>query len=280
MHEGDVLLGRYKLVSTLGRGSFGQVYLAQDLSSGGEYRAIKQMIPDKANKQFREGEQSELWRQEVQTLGRLTHPSLPRIFESFYQPAGFFIVMEWVSGKMMEDVMRERRQSFEQLEVLFWGIEMADLLNYLHNNKPYPIVYGDLKPANIMVTYDGGHIKMIDFGVARFLDPAQMGKRTFTMVSPGFSPPEQYKSPDIDQRCDIYALGATLYALLTRENMERFKFNVPSVARLRRDVHPDLDAVLDLCLMQDPAERYQSIAEVYRDLLRIFQELREEAQSG
>ncbi|MHB2016153.1 MAG: serine/threonine protein kinase [Candidatus Xenobia bacterium] len=274
MHEGDTLMGRYRILSTLGKGSFGEVYLARDLQQNGEYRAVKHLVPGR-DKSFREGEQQELWRQEVQVLSRLSHPGLPKIYEffSWTNPQGFFIVMEWVAGKKLEDVIRERHASLLQEEVLFWAIEMADVLNYLHTQKPHPIIYGDLKPDNVMITFEG-HVKMIDFGVARFLIPGQPVRRSFTMVSPGFSPPEQHRSADIDERCDVYALGATIYSMLTGDNLARYKFNVPPVSKQRRDVHVDLDAVLDICLMQNPEDRYQSIAEVYRDLFRIFEEVR------
>jgi serine/threonine-protein kinase len=268
-------MGRYEVVATLGKGGFGHVYRVSDLSGGGAQRAVKHLIPDTTG-QFRDGEQQGLWRQEVTTVSKLSHPGLPQVFEWFYLPNGFFIVMEFVSGKLLDAILKQQRAPLRQEEALFWGVEIADMLNYLHGQKPHPIIYGDLKPENIMITEEG-HAKMIDFGVARFLDPGRKLPQTFTMVSPGFSPPEQYKSPNIDQRSDIYALGATLYHMLTKENLERYKFRVPQVHMFRKDVHPDLDAILDLCLMEKPAERYQNISEVYRDILNIFNELRETA---
>ncbi|HEY4000426.1 MAG TPA: serine/threonine-protein kinase [Candidatus Xenobia bacterium] len=269
---GFSIMGRYQIQQRLGQGSFGKVYLAQDMSSKGSLRAVKQLLADPSSMAFKTGEQQALWKQETTTLSKLNHPGLPKIFEWFYLPQGFFIIMEWIEGKLLDDMIKTATKPLGQEEALVWAVEVADMLNYLHSQKPYPIVYGDMKPENIMITPDG-HARVIDFGVARFLNPSVKTPQTFTFVSPGFSPPEQYKSPNMTQKNDIYAFGSTMWNMLTKENPEKYNFKFPRLSRTLRGLDPELDRILEQCLQERPEQRYASMKELYQDLDRIYKDL-------
>lgn len=263
------LHGRYKILSNLGHGSFATVYLARDAEWRGNLVAIKAI----STEGFTEEEYSDLntqFLQEAAFLMQLSHPGLPRMVEFFAEGSYYYLVMEWIAGKTM-------RQQVEtvgiptQDQALEWGIQLSDILSYLHNRDPYPIILGDLKPSNVMITYDG-KVKVIDFGVARYLAPSQ-NPRTFALVSPGFSPPEKYTRYDCDLRGDIYSFGATIYWALTRARLEKLKFEVPPLRHYAPEANHWLEEVLAKCMACDPGDRFQSVDEVRDELLLVRKEL-------
>ncbi|HXE72141.1 MAG TPA: protein kinase, partial [Candidatus Nitrosotenuis sp.] len=152
-----------------------------------------------------------------------------------------------------------------------WGIQIADVLTYLHRHEPYPVVLGDMKPSNVMRDFNGA-IKVVDFGVARYLAPSH-NPRTFSLVSPGFSAPEQFTRFEVDTRSDIYALGATLYWVLTGVSLERYKFAIPPIRRVRSNISQLTEYVLGRCLKREPGERYVRASAVREELAKILAEL-------
>ncbi len=263
------LQGRYKLISNLGHGNFATVYLARDNKSNGALVAIKTICTEGfSEREFHElGAQFEL---EARLLMSLSHPGLPKVMSYFNQGVYFYIVMEWIVGKTMNQEVQEA-DTITQDTVLKWGIELSDVLSYLHSRKPYPILLGDLKPSNTMITFNGD-LKVIDFGVARYFAPSK-SPRTFAMVSPGFAPPEKYNRFDCDLRGDIYSLGATLYWALTKANLAKFKFNIPPLRQLKPDANHWLESVLAKCLQYAPERRYSSVDQVRDELINVRKEL-------
>ena len=207
---------------------------------------------------------------EARLLMALSHPGLPKVMAFFNQGMYFYIVMEWIAGKTLHQEVQES-DGITQDKVLDWGIQISDILTYLHSHKPYPVLLGDLKPSNVMVSYNG-RLKVIDFGVARYFSPSR-SPRTFTMVSPGFAPPEKYNRYDCDLRGDIYSLGATLYWCLTQANMEKFRFKVPPLRELKPDANHWLESVLAKCMEYAPERRYSSAAQVRDELVSVRKEL-------
>ncbi|MBQ7568791.1 serine/threonine protein kinase [bacterium] len=266
-----VLRNRYVLVSNLGHGSFATVYLARDTAQRGLMVAVKAISTEGFSEdEYREMNTSFL--QEAAFLMQLHHPGLPGIVEFFAEGSCYYIVMEWVAGKTMKQAVLEAYEVSEDL-VLDWAIQLADIMVYLHGIKPYPVLLGDLKPSNVMITYDN-KVKIIDFGVARYLSPVR-NPRTFTMVSPGFAPPEKYTKFDCDLRGDIYSFGATIYWALTQAELARMGFIIPPLRELRPDANYRLEATLAKCLRNEESARYRSIEEVREELI----ELRKEKES-
>ena len=266
-----VLRNRYVLVSNLGHGSFATVYLARDTAQRGLMVAVKAISTEGFSEdEYREMNTSFL--QEAAFLMQLHHPGLPGIVEFFAEGSCYYIVMEWVAGKTMKQAVLEAYEVSEDL-VLDWAIQLADIMVYLHGIKPYPVLLGDLKPSNVMITYDN-KVKIIDFGVARYLSPVR-NPRTFTMVSPGFAPPEKYTKFDCDLRGDIYSFGATIYWALTQAELARMGFIIPPLRELRPDANYRLEATLVKCLRNEESARYRSIEEVREELI----ELRKEKES-
>ena len=144
--------------------------------------------------------------------------------------------------------------------VLLWGIRLCEVLEYLHTLQP-PLLFRDLKPANLMLTRDD-EIHLIDFGIARKFDPGQLGKMT-VVGTPGYCPPEQY-SGRAEPRSDLYALGATLHHLLTGQEPVPFSFRPAHV--LNSKVSAEVSAVLERVLDNDIEHRYESATKMKQAL--------------
>jgi serine/threonine protein kinase len=154
------------------------------------------------------------FRQEARMLNELHHSNLPRVHDFFEVDGKYYLVMDYVDGVTLEDLVQPA--PIDEARVLSWAEQLCSVLGYLHGHNP-PIIFRDLKPANIMVSSDG-QIKLIDFGIAKNFDTRTgLGTQTFVRGAgtPGFAAPEQYGTGS-DHQADIYSLGATLYCLLTR----------------------------------------------------------------
>lgn len=267
LRNGQVLRDRYQVLSFLGQGSFARVYLTNDQKWRGNLVALKE-IP---TGHFSEKEYAVFnaqFLQEAAFLMRLSHPGLPRVVEFFAEKHNYYLALEWVPGHTLEQEVKDRPLAIAEAEALEWGLQLAEVLRYLHSQKPYPVLLGDLKPANVVVDYQG-KLRVIDFGVARYAAPQQ--DREYALVSPGFSPPEQYQAGRLDERCDIYSLGATLWWCLQPSALERFRFAIPSIRSGRVELTPALDAFLQTCLQSERQRRFHSADQVIRELRGVQQ---------
>lgn len=262
---GTVLQNRYKILSILGQGGMGAVYLAEDQQTAGTRWAIKELqsgILPPADRQ----QAIQQFEQEARLLSHLHHANLPRIETFFVQGTQHYLVMEYIEGQTLETLMQRTPGFLAEVYVLNWALQICDVLDYLHSHTP-PIIFRDLKPANIMLTYDGV-AKLIDFGIARLFNPAK-GKDTVFMGTPGYAPPEQYGQGQTDARTDIYALGATMHHLLTRHdpanNLQPFAF--PYCETLSSAISPKVAAVIQNALEAQPAKRHRSATEMKQSLL-------------
>ncbi len=262
--HGHGLKGRYKILSTLGEGGFSSVYLARDLEWRGNMVALKAI----STEGYSEEEYLQLnaqFLQEAAFLMTLDHPGLPKVVEFFAEGLSYYLALEWIAGKNTQEVLRERGH-LGLGDVIGWGLQLCDILEYLHTRQPYPVLLGDLKPSNVILRYDE-KVSVIDFGVARQVTPGQ--RRRISLVSPGFSSPEMYQRHSVDTKGDIYSLGATLYWWLTGADLARYKFQLPPLRRLRPDAHPELDRILARCLEVEPLVRYRGVPDVGRELRRL-----------
>jgi WD40 repeat protein len=209
------LRGRYVIISLAGRGGYGAVYKARDASFGNRLVAIKEMNQNTLNPQ--EGAlAADAFYHEALLLAGLTHPNLPRIYEQFTENGRSYLVMDFIEGETLDDLIKKlpgHRMSGER--VLDLALALCSVLEYLHNRHP-PIIFRDLKPANVMIT-PAGHLFLIDFGIARHFKPGQK-KDTAALGSSGYAPPEQYGKSQTTIRADIYSLGATLHELLSGQD--------------------------------------------------------------
>lgn len=201
---------RYIVVNKLAQGGQSAVYLVSDLLDGGAKRAVKEMSESNIAPNDRENAVNDFFR-EAKMLRDLDHPALAKVYETFVEGQRYFLVMEYVEGHNLEDELIGVGRPLEWGRVVDWGMALCDVLAYLHGQSP-PIIYRDLKPANVMLAKDGT-LKLVDFGIARWLHP-ERSRDTAQLGTDGYAPLEQYSARS-EPRSDLYALGASLYHLLT-----------------------------------------------------------------
>jgi eukaryotic-like serine/threonine-protein kinase len=214
LSEGTVLNSRYEIIRKIGGGGMGAVYLASDNNLGGVLRAVKEMVQAHIEDEQQEKAIND-FKRESMILSTLDHPSIPTIFDYFYDEpeSRFYLVMKYISGGDLSSRLRAAPEGkLEEKTVTEWAIQISDVLDYLHN-QPSTIVYRDLKPSNIMVDGNSGRVMLIDFGIARSI--SQKEEKGVTAVGTmGYAPPELF-SGNVEPRSDIYSLGSTMFHLLT-----------------------------------------------------------------
>jgi serine/threonine-protein kinase len=217
--KGEVLRERYRIKDVIGYGGMGSIYLAEDLRLEGRECALKEVEHDRTLPPDLLSQAREQFLREATVLARLDHPNLPKVSDFFSVQERDYLIMDYVPGKDLRQLMVEARQHNEFLaedEVLYWADQLADALSYLHKQDP-PIVHRDIKPSNLKLT-PSGLLKLVDFGLVKILASEEV---TITILQGRgtalYTPLEQYGG-DIghtDARSDIYAFGATFYHLLT-----------------------------------------------------------------
>lgn len=265
LQEGSLLGGRYEILEIVGKGGMGTVYRARD-NRLEIIVAVKEM-QERAETSHELEAAVRQFEREAKLLAQLTHPNLPRVTDYFVDGTRWYLIMEFIQGSTLESRLREcEGQPLPLMDVLSWGIQLADVLDFLHTQNP-PIVFRDMKPANVMLQQDGV-IRLIDFGIARRFQ-AGATKDTLLYGSPGYSPPEQYGRSQTDPRCDIYALGATLHHLLTGRDPAITPFKFPPLRSLSTAFPPSLETLIARCVEMEPEKRVQSAAEVRDSLIHI-----------
>ncbi|HEY3994287.1 MAG TPA: WD40 repeat domain-containing serine/threonine-protein kinase [Ktedonobacteraceae bacterium] len=209
----EVLHQRYRLLHQLGTGGFGSVHQAEDLQLGKRLVAVKEMST-RTNLSAQENAEAEAaFKREALLLADLMHPNLPRIYDHFSEGGRWYLVMDYIEGVTLEEYLAHTPDgSLPLSEALDMGLQLCDVLDYLHTRQP-AIIFRDLKPLNIMRNA-AGHLYLIDFGIARHFKPGQM-KDTVAFGSPGYAAPEQYGKTQTTPRSDVYSLGAVLHQMLS-----------------------------------------------------------------
>jgi serine/threonine-protein kinase len=276
----DARFGPYRLMQEIGRGGMGVVYRAE--------RADGQFEQQVALKVLKRGMDSdEILRRflvERQILARLQHAHIARLLDGGVGQNGQpYYVMEYVEGRPLSDHCNERRLSIEARLELF--VHVCEAVQYAHQQL---VVHRDLKPSNILVTA-GGEVKLLDFGIAKLLDPAAGVTRTearLSLATPEYGAPEQMRGEPVTTAADIYALGVVLYELLAGRRPYRFAERTPeqilevvstvepvrpstaAPARLRRRLRGDLDTIVLKALRKEPERRYGSAEALLEDVRR------------
>ncbi len=254
---------RYLIQRTIGQGGMGAVYQAKDLKRQ-TICAIKEMslsmVPAEERQQAIQN-----FKIEAKILWGLNHPNLPAFHGFFTENQRYFMVMEYIDGHTLEELLERNGAPFSERRVLGWARQLCDVLEYLHSQNP-PIIFRDMKPGNIMLTRDG-RIKLIDFGIARFFRPSS-SQDTQLLGTPGFAPPEQYGKAQTDERSDIYSLAMTLFQLLTN-TLSETGFGVGDVRAINPQVSQVVARALEKATSLKPEERYDSVAAFRRALLGV-----------
>ena len=246
----------YRIVKLLGRGGMSAVYLA-------EHKVWHNVW---ALKVVKKDQNAFDMLAEPNLLKQLSHPMLPHIVDIFEDDEQISIVEDYISGEDLWEYLSRNGPIPEDLAVN-WLRQLCDVLNYLHTREPSPIIFRDLKPANVMLREDGS-LCLVDFGIARRYNLAG-GSDTVHAWTVGYAAPEQMSmNVQTDARADIYSLGATMFQLLAGPDAKYFPGQFPRIRTLRPDISPVLDEILDKCLKPFREERYSSIKELLADLDR------------
>jgi len=267
-----VLQKRYKIVAPIGQGGMGAVYRAEDLVLTGRICAIKEILLDEASEEYLQRQLREQFRREAEILARMDHPNLPKVSDYFSIGLREYLVMDFVPGHDLRDVIERAQKDHKPIELekaLDWIDQLCDALIYLHEQDP-PILHRDIKPSNIKVT-PAGLIKLVDFGLVKLQNSDEA--RTITIVqgrgTAAYTPLEQYGGDDshTDVRSDIYALGATVYHLLTGQvpPTARERFLAPQCLIPPRTLNPRISPGMEAAILQamalHPDERMASVRE-------------------
>ncbi|MCP4356461.1 MAG: serine/threonine-protein kinase [Chloroflexi bacterium] len=270
LQPGDMLQERYRVVGTLGAGGFSSVYKARDMRFPNVTKlcAIKEMVISVPDPQLRELTIKSFER-EASMLAMLDHPAIPDVSDYFTEEDRSYLVLDIIRGKDLDHWLEESTDLLLQDTAVSWAIQLCSALDHLHNQKPQPIVFRDVKPSNIMLD-QYNRIVLIDFGIAKVFETGDKG----TMIgTEGYSPPEQYRG-QAEPAGDIYALGATLHHLLTRQDPRLeppFTFNERPIAKINPHVSPEFEAIIMRCLSYDPEDRYPN-AQALKEALEQLQQ--------
>ncbi|KAB5608515.1 serine/threonine protein kinase [Bifidobacterium jacchi] len=255
--ENTVVGKRYKILTQIGKGGMSTVYLALDTTLNKQW-AIKEI------KNSSDPVQRDLVIKSMQTeasmIKSFDHPAIPRIVDLVQEKGSLFVVMDYVEGRTLSSLLKKEGPQPED-EVVDWGVQLCDVLEYLHQRKP-AVIFRDMKPSNVMLTPEG-MVKLIDFGIA-----IQQGGADKPLVgddrqlgTPGFGAPEQFEEhPKVDARTDVYALGATLFYLLTGSHPR--KTGIVPIRQINPDLSEGLERIIARATRKNPAERYADCAEM------------------
>ena len=263
LKAGFVLDGKYRILSIIGQGGMSTVYLAvherlkqkwavKEISM--EYCENYEMISRKLIV-------------EADILKRLDHPGLPKIVDIIEKKDAIWMVMEFIEGKTLKEILNERGR-IEEKEILIWGKQLCEVLSYLHSKKP-SIIYRDLKPENIILKKTG-RLVLIDFGTAREYCYKNTACDAMYLGTKGYAAPEQYGGMgQTDARTDIYCLGVTLYSLLTGYNPEKPPYKIYPEKYWGEHISLEMKSLLLKCIQSEPEKRYQNCRELAYALSQI-----------
>lgn len=253
---GSVIDNKYEILKQIGKGGMSTVYLAMDkrLNKQWAVKEINKAVNDKNNEVV---VQSLL--AEANLMKRLDHPSLPRIVDIIDNGRTIYVIMDYIEGESLDKILNTNGPQPQAL-VVEWAKQLCDVLSYLHNQKP-PIIYRDMKPANIMLKPEG-KLKLIDFGIAREYKQNNMTD-TVSLGTRGYAAPEQFGGMgQTDARTDIYCLGVTLYHLLTGQNPAEPPYELYPIRQWNPSFSSGLEYIVQKCTQLNPDDRYQNCDEL------------------
>lgn len=268
LQPGDLLQNRYRIIGTLGVGGFSSVYQARDLRFANVTKlcAVKEMINLAPNSTVRDLTVKSFER-EASILATLDHPAVVDVYDYFTEEERSYLVLEFIRGQDLESTLAEQKDFFPQEQVITWALQICDVLHYLHNHKPQPVIFRDLKPSNIMLD-PHGRVRLIDFNIAKlFLSD----EKNTTIGTEGYAPPEQYRG-EASPAGDVYGLGATIHHLLTKQDPRLeppFSFQERPIHIANPDIESQFEAIIMRCVAYNAADRYQDALSLKQDLQRL-----------
>ena len=254
--RGEIIDNKYEVLKEIGRGGMSIVYLAMDrrLNKQWAIKEIKKVANDGKNAVVIQSLLAE-----ANLMKRLDHPNLPRIVDIIDNGKTIYVVMDYIEGESLDKILKTSGAQAQEL-VIEWAKQLCGALLYLHSQNP-PIIYRDMKPANIMLKPEGG-LKLIDFGIAREYK-AENTSDTVNLGTKGYAAPEQFgKMGQTDARTDIYGLGVTLYHLVTGQDPCDPPYEILPIRQWNPALSSGLETIIQKCTQINPEDRYQSCHEL------------------
>jgi serine/threonine-protein kinase len=267
LEPGTLLAGRFSIVRRVGGGGMGSVYQARDTRLADRLCAVKEMIEMFADPTQREKAVDD-FKREAAVLAQLEHPSIPTIYDHFIENNKYYLVMRWIGGGDLAQQMQVRGGTVDELTVTKWSIQCCDVLHYIHSQQP-PIIYRDLKPANLMLDDKTGRVMLVDFGIARIVRPTEKGVTAIGTM--GYAPPELFAGK-AEPRTDIYSLGATMFHMLTGADPQDnplliFDFSkFPTPRKINPKISEGMEKILMRTVAHEVTDRPESALQLMRDL--------------
>ncbi len=265
LNAGFIIEG-YEIIEIIGNGAMSNVYLGK---KDNNFYAVKEL-----KSEFSSPEEEKVlknaFEREADLLLNMFHPGVPAFHKFFTHRGSSYIIMEYIKGQNLEDIIKSSEKPFDEKKSLNWTIQICEILFFLHTLSPEPVIFRDLKPSNIIVT-EGDIVRLIDFGVARRYDPSR-DSDTVRLGTPGYAAPEQYrkKGQSLPQS-DIYALGIILYQLLTLYDPSVTPLKLPPLRKLNGDISEQLEWITNKAINLDIRDRYLD-AGLFRDELVDYYE--------
>ena len=266
---GSVIDGKYEILKLIGKGGMSEVYLAMDKNLNKQWavKEIKRQIKNKNNEIIVQSAIAE-----ANMMKKLDHPCLPRIVDIIKREDVIYVVMDYIEGEPLSKVLDKYGPQPQEI-VIEWAEDLCGVLDYLHTQNP-PIIYRDMKPANIMLQ-PNGNIKLIDFGIAREYKEQNL-EDTVSLGTKGYAAPEQFGGKgQTDRRTDIYCLGVTLYHLLTGKNPCEPPYEIYPIRYWNAELSAGLENIILKCTQLNPNDRFDSCAE-FLYALRHYEEADDE----
>ncbi len=253
---GSVVEGKYEILKLIGQGGMSKVYLAMDkrLNKQWAVKEIEKRARDKNNEVIIQSAIAE-----ANMIKKLDHPALPRIVDIIDNGQVIYVIMDYIEGEPLSTILDEYGAQPQDL-VIEWAKQLCEVLDYLHTCDP-PIIYRDMKPANVMLKPDG-NLKLIDFGIAREYKEQNLAD-TVSLGTKGYAAPEQFGGKgQTDPRTDVYCLGVTLYHLVTGQNPCEPPYELYPIRYWNPQLSGGLERIIQKCTQLNPEDRYQSCAEL------------------
>ena len=253
---GQTIDDKYEILKLIGQGGMSKVYLAMDkrLNKQWAIKEIEKRAKDKNNEIVIQSAIAE-----ANLIKQLDHPAIVRIVDIIDNGNVIYIIEDYIEGETLSTILENNGAQPQEL-VIEWAMQICEALEYLHTRKP-PIIYRDMKPANVMLKPDG-NIKVIDFGIAREYKDQSLAD-TVSLGTKGYAAPEQFGGRgQTDARTDVYCLGVTLYHLLTGQNPCEPPYEIYPIRHWNPQLSAGLEAIIQKCTQLNPDDRYQSCAEL------------------
>ena len=287
MSQAAEQFGKYILLEKLAAGGMAEVYLAKSNGAVGvnKFVAIKKILPQHSDHQ----EFIEMFKEEAKITVNLNHGNVVSIYDFGVERSQFYLVMEYVEGRNLRQVLNELKKSNTQFtieQIVYMSKEVAAGLDHAHRcidgatGKPLNITHRDMSPQNIMVSFEG-EVKIIDFGIAKAETQLEATKAGTLKGKFGYMSPEQADGQPIDLRTDVFSLGIVIWELLANDRL--FTSNseaavlrkvrecqIPSIRKINPSVPPELERIVNKALAKDKSLRYQTAAALHRDLNRFL----------